>query len=157
MILHKGITGFYDAKSEQIPMVDHKQYKQLCFSVLQKHSGDVIGVSNQCCHGNFITMEVKLRDIKLHILLNKHYPIVAFASNVEFGSVTFIDHPVLSEQFSYYYRVLSYSELNEPVLLNLGAKTCLLQNENELDQAELKQVAYWKPETIGEIIFNQWD
>jgi hypothetical protein len=32
-----------------------------------------------------------------------------------------------------------------------------LHNDNELNSAELKQIAYWKPETIGELIFNFWD
>lgn len=157
MILREGITGFRDAKSEQIPLVDQKQFKQLCFSVLPRLEGGFVGFIDPCCHGNFIDVKVSLRDTKLHILLNKYYPIIAFASNVEFGSVTFIDNPILSEQFSSSYRVLSCRELNKPISLNGGSKECLLKNENELNQAELEQVAYWKPRTMGEIIFNQWD
>lgn len=125
MLLLNGITGFYDAKSEQPPTVDQKQFKQLCFSVLQNLDGDVVGVSNQCCHGNFIDVEVTLKDTKLHILLNKHYPIIAFASNVEYDSVTFVDDSALSEQFSCSYQVLSCRELNKLVSLKLGAKKCL--------------------------------
>ncbi|MDQ0216667.1 hypothetical protein J2S13_003141 [Oikeobacillus pervagus] len=156
MILREGITGFHDAKSEQIPIVDQKQFKQLCFSVLFRIEGTVVEIKDQCCHGNFIDVEVSLQGTKLHILLNKYYPIVAFASYVDFDNITFIDEPKLSEEFCSSYQVLSCRDLNKPVSLKLGAKTCLL-NENELNQAELKQVAYWKPRTIGEIVFNQWD
>lgn len=157
MILREGITGFYDAKSEQPPIVDQKQFKQLCFSILQYLEGTVIQFNDTGCHGNFIDVEVSLRGTKLHILFNKYYPMVAFASNLEYGSVTFIDNSALSERFCSYYQVLSCKELNKPVSIKLGAKTCLLQNENELSQVELEQVAYWKPRTIGEIVFNQWD
>lgn len=156
MILREGITGFYDAKSERLSIVDQKQFKQLCFSVLPRLEGTVLEFNDTGCHGNFINVEVSLRGTKLHVLLNKHYSIVAFASYVGSDSITFIDHPVLSEQFRASYRVLCCKELNRPVLLKMGAKTCLI-NENELSQVELKQVAYWKPKTVGEIIFNQWD
>ena len=44
-------------------------------------------------------------------------------------------------------RFLSLSELN--------------QNWNGLDQElspeELEQIRYWKPQTVGEIIFHTWD
>jgi hypothetical protein len=156
MILLKGITGFY-TKSEEPPIVDRKQFKQLCFSILQPLGGTVIEFTDSCCQRNFVDAKVTLRDSKFHILLNKHYPMVAFASNVGFASITFRDEPTLLERFRASYRVLSCRELNKPVSLKLGAKKCLLQNENELSQAELEQVAFWKPKTFGEIIFNQWD
>lgn len=40
--------------------------------------------------------------------------------------------------------------LNVPFNQNLIKKT-------ELNSAELEQIAYWKPETVGQIIFNYWD
>lgn len=153
MILLKGITGFY-TKSEEPPIVDRKQFKQLCFSIIQPLGGTVLEFNDSCCQRNFLDAKVTLRDKKFHILLNKHYTMVAFASTADYGSIAFIDEPTLSEQLCTSYTVLSSRELNKPVLFD---KRNLLQNENELSQAELKQVAYWKPLTLGEIIFNQWD
>jgi len=157
MILPNGVTGFYSLDNEKPPTVDRKRFMQQCFSALQNLGGELLRFNDPYCQGNLIDVEVKLAGKKLHVLLNKHYPYVAFASNVEYGSVTFVADFALSEQFSPIYRVLSCRGLNEPVLLTMGSKRCLLQNKNELNQAVLKQVADWKPGTIGAIVFNQLD
>lgn len=33
----------------------------------------------------------------------------------------------------------------------------LIKNDNQLNHAELAQIAYWKPITIGEVLYNYWD
>jgi hypothetical protein len=125
-ILLKGITGFYTI-IEKPPIIDRKQFKQLCFSRLQTLGGTVIEFTDSSCQRNFLDAKVILGDTKLHILLNKHYPIVAFASNVGYGCITFRDEPGLLERFRASYRVLSCTELNKPGSLKLGDKKCLLQ------------------------------
>ena len=32
-----------------------------------------------------------------------------------------------------------------------------LANKNELNEAELSNIKYWKPLTVGDIVFNYWD
>ncbi|MFD4707853.1 hypothetical protein ACFWM3_23830 [Gottfriedia sp. NPDC058432] len=71
-----------------------------------------------------------------------------FPSAVNFGEINFIEVSHLKEEFSPFYIVLSKKELNEPLLL---------KSENELNSAELNQMAYWKPNRIGEVLFNHWD
>ena len=93
----------------------------------------------------------------MHILLNVHYPFMTFANEVEYGKIAFINEPELDKLFGSIYNVLGTKELNEPAILKLGSKQTILQNENDFNKDELKQVAYWKPKTIGEIIFNYWD
>ena len=73
------------------------------------------------------------------------------------GNIKFIDEPDLIKQFSSFYKVLGTKELNEPLSLRFGSKKSILQNANELNSAELEQIAYWKPEKVGEVIFNYWD
>ncbi|WP_088087996.1 hypothetical protein [Bacillus sp. OV166] len=106
---------------------------------------------------NFYDVEVKLFNKHFHILLNEHYPYLACATVVEFGKIKFIDVPELFQQFISFYKVLDVKELNEPLVLKLGSKKGILQNDNYLNSAELEQLAYWKPERIGEAIFNYWD
>lgn len=48
------------------------------------------------------------------------------------------------------YHVTVEVELNAPINQNWVMAT-------ELNSAELKQLAYWKPETVGQIIYNYWD
>jgi len=66
-------------------------------------------------------------------------------------------HGVRPEHGRDWDKVLNVKELNEPLALKPGSKKGILQNDNDLNSAELEQVAYWKPERIGEVIFNYWD
>jgi hypothetical protein len=154
--LPNGITGFYHHQYEP-PKMDGKQFRQLCFSLVHNNGGTVLDFKEPLTATNFFDIEVRHSKQQFHILLNAHYPFLAFASVVEFGQIQFIDIPELIELFSLFYRVLGTSELNERLLLNIGSKEGIIQNDNQLNSAELKQIAYWKPETIGELIFNFWD
>jgi hypothetical protein len=157
MKLPNGITGFYNSKNNQPLKVDGKQFKQVCFTITTQSGGKVLEFKEPQYPINFYDVEVKVFDNHFHILLNEHYPYLAFASVVEFGKINFIDVPELLKQFSSFYKVLDVKELNEPLVLKLGSKKGILQNDNDLNSAELEQVAYWKPERIGEVIFNYWD
>lgn len=147
MKLLNGITGFYEKQNEP-PNVDGNEFKRLCFSIINKNDGTVINFQEPQITTNFFAMEVNVSNKHFQILLNAHYPLIAFASAVNFGEIKFIDDHQLKEEFSPFYRVLSTKDLDEPLLL---------KNEDELNCAEIKQIAYWKPLRIGEVIFNHWD
>ena len=104
---------------------------------------------------NFLNVEVEIFNRHLHILLNVHYPYIAFAFEVEYGKISFMDEPELSKQFSPFYDVLDTQELNIPVILS--SKNSIIQNDNELNNYELEQIAYWEPERIWDIVFNDWN
>ncbi|MFF2879036.1 hypothetical protein ACFVR2_22335 [Gottfriedia sp. NPDC057991] len=147
MILLNGITGFYE-KQNVPPNTDGMQFKKLCFSIINQNKGTILNFRESQVATNFFAMEVKVSNKYFYILLNAHYPFLAFASAVNFGEINFLDVPQLKEEFSPFYIVLSTSELNEPLIL---------KSENKLNSAELKQIAYWKPNRIGEVLFNHWD
>lgn len=46
------------------------------------------------------------------------------------------------------FQVLTSSDLELP----LGAA-----DTSALDDAEHREIAYWRPETVGELLFNYWD
>ncbi|MGG3792183.1 hypothetical protein ABEV41_13520 [Geobacillus thermodenitrificans] len=149
MKLPNGITGFYHANVDPPPpQVDGKPFKQLCFDVAIRSGGKIIDFKRPQYPANFYYAQVQMVDDPLYILLNAHYPYLAVASTVECGNIQFIDHPVIDEQFSPFYQVLQSAELNAPIHPNLISG---------LNSAELEQISYWKPKTIGEIIFNYWD
>lgn len=157
MKLPNGVTGFYCAKHNKPSTIDEKQFKQICFSLISSNGGEVLDFKEPQVATNFFDVEAKVFNKHLHILLNAHYPFMAFAYDVEYGKITFIDEPELFKQFSPFYNVLNTKELNAPVILMLGSKKSIVQNDNELNSDELEQISYWKPESIGEIIFNYWD
>lgn len=157
MKLPNGITGFYNSSNNPPPKVDGKQFKEICFTITTQSGGKVLDFKEPQYPMNFYDVEVNFLKKHLHILLNKYYPFLAFASAVEFGKINFIEIPDLKIQFSSFYKVLDAKELNEPVVLLLGNKKDILQNDNELNKIELEQIAYWKPEKIGDIVFNFWN
>jgi len=85
-------------------------------------------------------------------LLNSIAPVVAFAEPPRDGSsvLHFVDHAVLAEFFgaSGEYRVLPATEAQSPLVPD---------TYRNLAETELEQIRYWKPQTIGEVIYNYWD
>ncbi len=157
MKLPKGVTGFYNAKYNKPPTIDGKQFKQQCFSIIKRNNGKVLEFIEPQFATNFLNLEVKVFNNHLHILLNEHYPFLAFASFVDFENINFIDEPELLKQFSPFYKVLGMEELNEPLYIKEDTGKIILKNDNELNSAELEQIAYWKPKSVGEVIYNFWD
>lgn len=148
MNLPYGITGFYRSEDSKPPSVNGKQFKQLCFDLVSRNGGKVRSVTSPQYPANFYCAQVEFSGDLIYILLNEHYPYLAFASFVEFGDITFIDVQALRALFDPYYQVIDITELNATVDLSLIMG---------LNSAEVEQIAYWKPSTIGQIIFNHWD
>jgi hypothetical protein len=154
--LVNGITGFFNSPDNEPPNVDVKQFKKICFTIIQQYKGKVLDFKEPN-FTNYYVVDTNVLNKHFYILLNAHYPIMTFAASVEGGYLVFKDEPELSKQFSPFYTVLDSKELNEPPLLNLSSKENISRNENELNSAELYNLAYWKPTRMGEIIFNCWD
>ncbi|MEH7180105.1 hypothetical protein [Neobacillus vireti] len=94
----------------------------------------------------------------MYILLNAAYPFFAFASKVEYMTIEFMDHQELANEIialNKDYRVLTTSELHEPI--QPDGRKYLLRNENTLNKDEIQNILYWKPQTVGEVIYNYWD
>jgi hypothetical protein len=150
MELPNGVTGFYYSEVNKPPQVDEKQFKQLCFNIVSSNGGKILEFNPPRSPANFYYALVEMHDKRFYILLNEHYPFLAFASAVESGNINFIDIPALFEQFMPFYQVISCVELN----LSINQQSVEL---SDLNRAELEQVSYWKPERKGQVIFNYWD
>ncbi|PSR67685.1 hypothetical protein C8258_14700 [Nocardia sp. MDA0666] len=79
-------------------------------------------------------------------------PLVTIAEPMGSNEVvlTFTDDPPIAEALSFFSRfeVLSRHDLSRPLAgFDLS----------ELGTAELEQVRYWNPHTLGEVTFNRWD
>ncbi|MCG7344687.1 hypothetical protein MHZ92_11105 [Sporosarcina sp. ACRSL] len=60
-------------------------------------------------------------------------------------------------EFSPFYRVLSPTELNEPLVIRDSKGRIIVENKNELNDAELGLIKYFNSKTVGDIVFNYWD
>lgn len=156
MKLPYGVTGFYETNHRQPPKMNGQSFKGLCFTLIMHHGGRILDFHEPQVT-NFFEVVVDVFHQRLHLLLNKHYPLFACASWVEYQNMIFMDEPRLSEAFRPYYQVLGTQELNEPLYIQERSGEVVVKNENELNRAELQQIAYWKPKSIGEVLFHFWD
>lgn len=144
-MLPKGITGFRDLDGVCIPEHGEKEFKQFCYSVAVRHHYTVISFDLDLVSKNFYSAEFKTGQGRLYLLENAYYPWAAAEINLSFAGIEFIECPFdLTEQNV---RLLTLSELRQDWHGFVG----------KLSSAELRQIAYWKPKTIGDIVFNFWD
>lgn len=143
-----GITGFYTAGEKQPPEVDGKQFKEVCFGIVLKSNGKIIQFNTPEYPMNFYSVRVEISEKQFYILLNKHYPYLAFASEVSYGNITFIDMPVLYEQLIPQYTVLKTNQLSLPMKE--------FKENNSLNSAEISQID-WIHDKVGQVIFNYMD
>lgn len=157
MILLNGITGFNNSKNGPPSKKNEKQFKQVCFTILSNIDGKLLFFKEARYPRNFHEVHIEFRGMNFYILLNEYYPSLAFASHVEFGEIHFIDVMELYKEFSYFYNVLTSKALNEPLQIQYINKAIIIHNDNQLNNAELEQIAFWKPMRVGDVIFNYWD
>jgi len=100
------------------------------------------------------------RDI--FILMNQCYPILSFADEYEYGNINFVEESTIAEYLSNLeYRLTSIEGdqiTNYKVItlekLNVSLSDSLIEG---LHKEEKKQIDYWRPSKVKDIIFNNWD
>jgi hypothetical protein len=154
MILRRGITGFRHVDDEPLPVTDSPAFHGHCHEIARRVEGKLVagGASLNGVERNFIYQMLAIPAGQVAVLLNAHYPVIAFAHPLNAGEVSlhFMDSGALAEAFRFFgvYEVLGLAELEAP-----------LHQEafGELSAAELEQLKYWKPRRVGDLIFNFWD
>lgn len=142
-MLPRGITGFGDAQAPVIQ--DVKRFAALADAAARELGGAVCYIDADTLGRSFYSARIEPRRGGLFILMNAYYPYAAFAESVEYGEIAFADAPGGVECPDV--RVLTLDELMQP-----------WNGESlELGDAEMKQIRYWKPRTVGEVVFNFWD
>jgi hypothetical protein len=138
-------------------------FKSICHSVILQIRGRVLGFEQypiQVPIKSFwnAVIELPYRNESYQILLNRSYPIIAFATdrNIREHGVVGLNHefvnlPLLHEHIARYYMVLTKDEVEKPLDYN---DKRLFSN---LSKHELDQIKYRKPSSVGDLIFNFWD
>ena len=142
-MLPRGITGFGDAQAPDIQ--DVKSFTALAHTTARELGGAVCYIDTDTLSRSFYSARIESSHGGVYILMNAHYPYAAFADSVEYGEIGFVDVPggVVCPDV----RVLTRDELLQP----------WSGEEGELGDTEMKQIRYWKPRTVGEVVFNFWD
>jgi hypothetical protein len=157
MDLLRGITGFQSRKdaSFESPHSDLAGFRSHCHYASREVGAKVriIQDPNEAAgFRNFTIARFDFSNSTVAVLLNVIHPIVGFANWPTESQILFeyIDHQRLAEVFGTLgnYTVATCKELNQPLLREM----C-----RELTPTELKQVRYFRPERVGDVVFNYWD
>jgi len=152
-----GVTGFYSSIDNKPNEIDENHFKSICFDLVRRNKGKLLKIDEGNLTNNFLKVKVDMFNREIYVLLNAYYPFLALAATVEFQHISFIDDLVLSMYLMPFYKVLSKEELNEPLDIRNSKGKVSLENKNNLNSSELEQIFYWKPNTVGEVIFKFWD
>ncbi|WP_433288321.1 hypothetical protein [Micromonospora sp. CA-244673] len=150
MQLPPGATGFHPSLSQQ---ADLGEFTAVCHHAARAIGATVTGVTPAGVTPNFHTVDIT-HGLHHHIAVLRHIalPFNAFArpqANGD-GTITFVDHPDLAAAIT--------NLANVQVLTVEQLRTSLSQVDlSALGPSEHDQIAYWKPNTVGELLFNFWD
>ncbi len=146
MQLPKGITGFWSGDTEPPPFLDEKAFRQLCHT-LARETGGTVTEMNTAAGGNFYFAGIRRYDDTVFVLQNRHFPYAAFARRGPSGRMAFTEQPEWLRLPEGTVCFLSPAQLEQDCRGRCGA----------LGLEEQEQLRYWKPQTVGEILFNTWD
>jgi len=140
MLLKKGITGFYNIKESAPKMNDYKNFRKICYSLQTAVNRKIIDTLNYG-YTSYFCAEF---DGGIYFLANKYYPVAGFTREISVSEKIFVD--IECNCFIEY-------EIVPALILNSDFS----RTENNLSDFELKQVKYYSPVSVGNIIFNEWD
>ncbi len=148
------ITGFFD-RSAPPRSLNPDAFKRACYLAAQWEGGSVEGIDRDLRNRNFYAANIRTSVDDVSVLCNSVHPYVAFvpARSFAVGSdleLTFVEPVSLAATF------LAATEFQplDACWLNADLNDELLTG---LAPSELEQVRYWKPERVGNVVFNFWD
>jgi len=150
-ILQPGITGFWMTGDRPTPELSRKSISSAAHAATRA-AGWTIVAKQWAKHQNYHQFEITKQASRLIILFNIAYPLIAFSIQIplEDQQTDFVDAEDLAVAFRSASNFIPLSQ--EMLITSLNA-----EDLKHLNTAELDQVKYWQPETIGELVFNHWD
>ena len=102
--------------------------------------------------GNFAVAILDFDAGAVAVVLNAHFPVIAFADPPKEGEISlrFVDSPKLADTFRSFG---VYTVVDRTVLL----ESVNASHWKQLASAEMERLRYFKPRCVGEVIFNCWD
>ncbi|MFD6681777.1 hypothetical protein [Micromonospora parva] len=149
MKLPPGATGFNPPPGTQ---ADLRAFTAACHHAARAIDATVTDVTPAGVTPNFHTVDIANGQHHIAVLRHTTLPFIAFARPHVDGdvTVTFVDHPDLAAAITILAdaQALTVEQLRTPLSqVDLSA----------LDPHEHDQIGYWKPTTVGEMLFNFWD
>ena len=149
MKLPSGATGFDAAPGSGIAL---SAFTAICHHAARTVGGTVAAVVPAGVTPNFHTVEIIRHGASTAVLGHNSVSIIALAAPrpPDDATVTFIDRPELAAavRAACDLPILTMQQLNASI--STADLTALGANEH-------RQIRHWRPNTIGELLFNFWD
>ncbi|MBC2874037.1 MULTISPECIES: hypothetical protein [Streptomyces] len=128
-----------------MPVVEPRECRAAWYAVTRVGRARVGEFAAAAYPANFHRATADDRTGRHVALFNAHYPLVAFAD----GQGGFREPPVWASGLGGLgFTLLSAARLSAPLTEADAAA---------LSGAEREQIAYWRPENLGSVLFNRWD
>lgn len=153
-LLKKGITGFGDPVPPPL-LTDLRLFRAHCYEAARCCQARVVETSERKTHfvwGNYAISTFVVTRQTIDLLINLHHPVIAFAEAgpIPLDQIRFRDCLELAWAF----REFGNYQLGPAIYWESKVTA---ESLCDLSDAELSQVAYWKPQRLGDIVFNLWD
>lgn len=154
--LSYGITGFYNSGENPPPRYTAEDiFKERCLKAAESIDAEMIAFHPPKLNTNFFEAVLDNGVKRIHILMNAYYPLIAFAASVEKEHITFYDEEELVDYFRGF-EICEARDLNQLLKIQRQPEFDLL-HDHDLNSAEMSQIMYWQPYTVGELVFNYWN
>jgi hypothetical protein len=151
MKLASGAAGFSLSTGGNQPRVGLSGFLGACHQVARQTDSTVVGTVPAGVTPSFHTVVLSYDDARVAVLCHVGLPVVALAEPLSPGkfALSFVDRGVLADAFTDVaaFRMMTVQELHTPTAL---------VDLSELSGAEHDQINYWKPATLGDLLFNFW-
>lgn len=144
----RGSTGFAGTASP----LDPAGFRALCTAVARELGGRVADVALPGLTPSYVIVRVRERGRGFAVLGHCSAPLVAFAED---GPDTGT-RPVFRDEPRWAELIREWSELRVCTVDELVTELSTV-DLSELDPVEHQQIRHWRPETLGELVFNCWD
>ncbi len=124
--------------------MDTNTFKQTIYALSQRLGAQIIHIHLPEVTPNFIAASLNIKQQTVYILCSDNQD-WAFSQQLQPFKLQFIDHPLLANMLHNLANIQVYctSQLNAPFV----AQSWMSKHD----------INYWKPQTLGEALFNWWD
>ncbi|WP_110514450.1 hypothetical protein [Herpetosiphon llansteffanensis] len=153
MHLPRGSTGFWMSHDDPLPVFDPKDFTRLGYAVAQTLGARIVkrDIHSQFARSYHVLI-VQTGQTAWSLLGHTVHPIIASVAGIVDPYVDqrpFCDLPGLAA-LAVSFGVTSYP----PTMLNHRVEEAWLSN---LAPVEVREIRVWKPQRMGDILFNYWD
>ena len=145
-----GITGFWSIGNECIPETRLSLLKTQLFTLGNNTYFSDVNLSNPTLNNNYYVISLLYQNNEHKIAINSSY-------HVYCGIKKSVNNQIL--EFYTLPKTITKLMLTEFTELKTDFLNSLLKPEHllNLDEAEIKQIHYWRTKKIGNVIFNNYD